>query len=192
VTPEQLTALMARATRPRRTVPIVLDGDLRQRIEELAYEYEALDQAAEASKADRRLGSKAKPVARLAEIEAELDSLEAQAAEVTVQLVVEGLPGTPFTALKAEHPPREGNKGDAAWGLNLATARDPLIRATLVGRRYGDEVVPLADDFADWLIGWATDWQLDKVLLAALSTSRGDDAAPLPRRRSATQTSDAE
>lgn len=182
---------MARATRPRRTVPIVLDGDMRQRIEELAFELEALD--AEQEQSDRRLASKRKaPPARIAEIEAELDQLATEAEAVTVHLVIEGLPGTPFAALKAEYPPRDGNQGDTVWALNLSAAREPLIRATLVGQRHGEDVTPLDEGFADWLIGWATDWQMDKIMLAGLVTSRGDDAVPLRRPRSATLNSDAE
>lgn len=194
MTPEELTALMDRATRPRRTVPVVLDGDLRQQIEELAYELEQIE--TEQKENDRRLASKRKaPPARLAEAEAELDQLAGAAEKVTVHLVVEGLPGTPFEALKTEHKPREDHAGDKAWGLNLATIRDPLLRAALIGRREtadSEQILPLAEGFVDWLLGWGTSYQLDKLNLAALNASRGDDAVPLPQRRSATLNSDAE
>ena len=73
MTPDQLAAIKASATRPRRTVPIVLDGDLAEKIRVLLFEQEI----GEASANDKRLASKVRK--RAAEIDAELDQLYAQA-----------------------------------------------------------------------------------------------------------------
>lgn len=195
MTPEELQALMDRATRPRRTVPIVLDGDLRQRIEELLVEREQLETVAADTPAepDRRLATRknaATSPPRLAEIDAELDGVYALAEKATLHVVVEGLPGTPWQAFRAQYPPREGVKADTLWQFNTADGREPLIRATAIGHRNGEQLTAWADGQLDWLVGWVTDWQADKLFGAALSMCRGDDAVPLRQPRSTTPSSD--
>lgn len=194
MTPEELTALQGSATRPRRTVPVVLDGDLREQIEVRHVELEALraaePAAAEKPRADRRLSSR--PTVdhkRAAEIEAELEPLYEAAEGKTLDVVVEGLAGTPWQAMLAAYPPREDHKADALWRFNTAEGRAPLITATAIGYKNGDVVQDWAPGQRDWLLGWATDWVLDKLMLAALSVCRGDDAVPLPLTRSKTETS---
>jgi len=193
MTPEELQALMDRATRPRRTVPIVLNGDLRQRIEELLVEQEQLqtESAGTLAEPDRRLATRpsAPLPARLAELDAELDLLYDEAEQVTLHVVVEGLAGTPWQAFKAQYPPRDGIKADTLWQFNTAEGREPLIRATAIGHRSGETLVDWAEGQLDWLVGWVSDWQADKLFLAAVSTCRGDDAVPLRQPRSTTPSS---
>jgi hypothetical protein len=191
MTPDQLAKLQAGATRPRRTVPIVLDGELRQRVEELVFELDQLQPAGdETPEPDVRLASraktKAKPNPRVAELQAELDALSVEVESKTMHVVVEGQPGTPFVAFRAAHPPREGNRADSAWAINVESSQEPLLRLTIVGHRDGETIHPVD---VDWLLNWATEWQLSVLQIAALSVCRGDDAVPLPRRRSTTETS---
>lgn len=197
MTPEQLAALQDSATRPRRTVPVVLDGDLREQIELRHVELEALQAAEQAAKekprADRRLGYRPPGVdtKRAAEIEAELEPLYAAAEGKTLDVVVEGMAGTPWQAMLVAYPPREGVNADTLWRFNTSEGRAPLIQQTAIGYKDGDTVHDWAPGQLEWLLGWATDWVLDKLLLAALGVCRGDDAVPLPLPRSTTRSSDA-
>lgn len=196
MTPDQLAKLQAGATRPRRTVPIVLDGDLRQRVEEIVFDLEQLQGPVDETEAepDIRLATKAKARAKvdpkvnaqIAELQAELDALSVEVESKTMHVVVEGQPGTPFVAFRAAHPPREGNRADSAWAINTESSQDPLLRLTIIGHRDGETIHPVD---VDWLLGWATEWQLSMLQMAALGACRGDDAVPLPRRRSTTGTS---
>lgn len=189
MTPERLAAMMDSATRPRRTVPVVLDGDLRSEIEELVVEFTELQAAEEKPAHDRRLSAKRVQSARLAQIEAALDPLYARAEECTLHVVVEGLAGTPWETFRAAHRPARDTQSDKLWGFNTDLGRTPLIRDTVIGQRHDDKVVPLPDGTLEWLLGWATSWQLDALFLAALTTCRGDDAVPLRPTRSTTATS---
>lgn len=187
MTPAQLAAIQATATRPRRTVPIVLDGDLRAAVEELIFELENLPKDADA---DRRLSS---GPTREAELIKQIDDLSAQAAEKTLQVVIEGLSGTDLDAMRGAHPPREDNRADKIWRINTESSRNPLIQATAIGfRGPDDEVQPWADGQKDWLVGFVSDGQRERLYLAALSTSTGDDAVPLRQQPSTTETSEGE
>lgn len=185
MTPERLAAMQASATRPRRTVPIVLDGDLAQAITEAQAELDLLTEAGPES--GKRLNSRPKAAnPRIAEIGAELEALYLKAEEATMQVVVEGLAGTPMATIRAANPPRDGNRNDMLWSLNLDGARDALLHAAIIGHRDGEDIHPVD---VDWLLGWATEYQIVALEMAALGTSRGDDAVPLPRPPSTTQTS---
>lgn len=186
MTPDQLAAIKASATRPRRTVPIVLDGDLAEKIRVLLFEQEI----GEASANDKRLASKVRK--RAAEIDAELDQLYAQAEASTLNVVVEGLRGTDFTAFKAEHPSRPDNTADVIWGFNVEDGRDPLIRLTQKGHRSGDDPNLHPIEELDWLLGFMTEWQRETLFIAAAGVCRGDDSVPPRRASSTTQTSGAE
>lgn len=192
MTPAELEALRNRATRPRRTVPIILDGDVRQRVEELLAEREALADKPDEDAKDRRLASRRRAdTARLAEIDALLDVEYATVESSTLQVVVEGLGGTDWQAFRSTHQPqREGNRADQVWGFNTEAGREPLIRATVIGHRDGETLHPVDAGTLDWLVGFCTDWQLDLLFLAGLTTSRGDDAVPLRPAPSTTPVSD--
>lgn len=191
MTPEELARLQASATRPRRTVPVVLDGDLRDRVEALETKLEAEQPAP----GDRRLGTHSSSAPDSALV-VELDALRVRAEAATLHIVVEGLAGTPWRALLAAHPPRRDEAGkiipEDSLGANEETIRDPMLRASIIGHRPdpdADEVVPFDAEFVEWLIGFVTDRQKDKLVAAALKVSRGDDAVPLPQLPSTTPTS---
>lgn len=176
--PEDLADLKARATRPRRTVPVVLDGELREQIERL--------EAGQPDSNDRRLTGTA-PAGQRAE---QLAALSEQADAVTMHVVVQGLPGTPYRALLAEHPPRRDAEGkvfpEDSFGANEETLRQPLVRACIIGHRPTPdaEVEPLDDGTVDWLLDFVTDRQMDQLVGASLGVCRGDAALPLRRTRS--------
>ena len=206
----KLKLLRERATRPRRTVAVLLDGEVREQIEAVEDELDRLDPSA---KPDRRLNSKS-DTARRKELEAELVRLREAAQDATLILVVEALPKTAFRALLAQHPPRKGEDGkvlpvDTVLGANVETLALPLARASVVGYRETDDaaspVLPVDPETLTWLFGstavgplasdiepFCTERQIGRIGAAAVTLNIGDDAVPLPRRRSATQTSDAE
>lgn len=203
--------IMDRATRPRRTVPIVTNGSLRQRIEAVeaeldAFEVDEVDEDAAAEPEDRRLGSRPKPKPKAkADVEAgavrlRLAALYEEAKASTLQVVVEGMDGTAFRALSALHPPRRDDAGKVIpednFGVNEETFRAPLVLSCVVGEdvsQAGDPIIePLDEARVQRLIAWVTDRQLDKLVSAALAVCRGDDAVPLPRPLSTTPTSAAE
>lgn len=203
---ERLARIRAAATRPRRVVPILTDGEVRGQIEAVEDALDELDQAAAPAVDDRRLSTRPAEDKARAELLAELDSLRAQAADSTLLVVVEGMPRKAYRALLAEHPPRLGEDGKPVradiGGANVETLAEPLTRASIVGYQESDDagaaVLPMDDEFLDWLLDFATDRQLDLLSGAALLCNgldgAGDDALPLPRRRtpSPTTTSAAE
>jgi hypothetical protein len=190
VTPERLAELQARATRPRRTVPVVCNGDLAQRIDATQAELLALD--AEDAAPNRRLSTRS-AASRATELEAELDALYAQAEDDTLLVVVEGMDGTAWRALLGQYPPRARAEGEPpALGFDSVCDRfameEPLIRACVVGFRADQdaEVQPLPGGTLDWLIGFVTAEQRDTLFVASWAVCRGDDAVPLRQRRSTT------
>jgi hypothetical protein len=182
VTPERLAELKARATRPRRTVPLVLNGDLRQRIEDIEGQIDAAEPAPEVN--DRRLSSRRTRPDTTA-LEEQVAALREQAEADTLTVTLEGLPGTEWRALLAQHPARKDADGkihpEDVLGANEETVRQPMVRAC---------IVDLDADDVDWLMGFVTDRQMDKLVTAAIKVCRGDDAVPLPPTRSTTPTSD--
>lgn len=193
MTPEQLADLKARASRPRRTVPVVCNGDLAQKIAALQDDLAELDRQAAG---DRRLGSRSGD-AREANINAELDALYEQAEADTVLVVMEGMEGIAWRALLAQYPPRKPAEGeDKPTGFDSVCDREameePLIRASIIGHKAtvdDDGILPLDDDTVDWLIGFVNAEQRDTLFIAAWTCNRVDDAVPLRRRPSTTRTS---
>jgi hypothetical protein len=190
---DRLAGIKDSATRPRRTVPVILNGDLRERIAELVTELAQLEDDAR-SQSDRRLSSRSVGSARAEEIHGRLDELYARAEEDTLYVVLEGMDGTLWRALIAEHMAPRDDKGNATggWGplgVIRETLEEPLIRACVVGHREHLEhetVEPISPDTLDWLIGWATAEQRETLFLAGWMASRADDAIPLRPTRSTT------
>lgn len=194
MTPEQLAAARAGATRPRRTVPVVLDGDLRERIERVEAE---LGAAVEPPAGDRRLSSRSRKVDTTA-AQATLDALTADAASKTLHVVLEAMPRTPYRQLIAEHPARKDDAGKTLdaddMGINIETFPPALIRACAIGHKPdpdGETIEPLDAEYVDWLVDeFCTDRQIERLWAAAYGANRGHDAIPLPQLRSTTQTAE--
>jgi len=191
----RLKLLKEKATRPRRTVAVLLDGEVRGQIEAVEDELDRLDGQEDN---DRRLGSKSTKAQR-DKLLAELDHLRESAAETTVHLVLEAMQRSPYLALITKHKPRKDDDGRVlpqdALGANTDTWWPALIRGCVIGERKGphadDPVEPLEEGLLDWLLDeHATDRQVEVLARAAMALCRGDDAVPLPRRRSTTGTSD--
>lgn len=194
MTPDQLKTLQARASRPRRTVPVVCDGDLAQRIDVLQSEIDALTNPPE--QADKRLATKAKAAnPRIAEATAELDALYEAAEASTLYVVLEGLQGTVFRSLVAQHKVPKDDPERTPWGpdaVDRLTMEEPLMRACIIGHRdslEAGEIHPLDAGTVDWLLDFAQLAQRETLFLAAWFVCRGDDAVPLRPARSQTPSS---
>lgn len=195
MTPEQLAAARAKATRPRRTVPVVLDGELRERIERVEAELGAALEAP--ATGDRRLTSRSRKVDTTA-AQATLDALRTDAAGRTLHVVLEALPRRPYRHLVDQHPPRKDPDGkthpDDGLGLNYETFPPALAKACIIGHKPdpdGDAVEPLDPEYVAWLVDdFATDRQVQNLSSAAFDANRGNDAVPLPQLRSMTQTAE--
>lgn len=194
MTPDQIKKLMARATRPRRTVPIVLDGELRERIEAAQAE---LDEAQpQETGDDRRLNTRRKQVDTSA-LTARLDALFEEANESTLLLVVEGLPGHLWDALREQYPARKDSDGKliGPYVFDGKPMKPALVRAALIGSRASldaEAVTALPDGFIDWLLDFASQGQMELLFQAALGVTAGTDAVPLRRALSTALTSDGE
>lgn len=199
----RLKLIREKATRPRRTVDVVLDGEVVAQIEAVEDALGRLD--GEAKKSDRRMSTKSDEAERT-KLLAELDHLVKSAEDMTVHLVFEGLPGTAYQALTAQHPPRKDEAGNTLvtdlGGVNGSTFRVPVIRACVIGqqeRPHADApVLPIDDELRemlDFMLGagdeppFLTDRQIQVLAQAAIDVNRRDDAVPLQRRRSANGTS---
>lgn len=214
----RLKLLRDQAVRPRRTVPVLLDGVVREQIEAVEDELDRLDVAPAVK--DRRMSTKSESVQR-DKLVAELDGLYESAAKSTLYVVLEAMQRTPYRALVAQHPPRivDGKTHPSDLiGANTDTLPVPLIRACIIGHKATDdaadtEVLPLPQSHdtevsIDWLLGhisltdpdsgefevtdpFLSDRQIEKLWQAAFAVNRGDDAVPLRRKRSGTTASDA-
>ncbi|MDG4792016.1 hypothetical protein O7626_40080 [Micromonospora sp. WMMD1102] len=116
---------ISRATYPTRTVDICLETDLQAEYEAL---HEELRQAVVRESGDRRLnpGGESKRIAE------QIEALQQQMAEYVIRFRLQALGSRGWDKLSKAHPPREGEKDDAALGYNPDTFFDAAIRACTV------------------------------------------------------------
>ena len=181
--------MLDRAVPSRRSVPILLDGTLRARIEALETKLRAAQLPAE----DKRLGTR--PAVPASD---ELAALYDEAEAHTVKVVIQAMHGTDYRALIALHPPRKLEDGsvhpdDKAMNVNEETLRRPLVEACFAGvESLAGELVPATEAERDRLLNFCSDVQLDNLVEAAILVNRADDAVPLRRPPSLIPTSDGE
>lgn len=146
---------------PRTATVTIYGGDYIDRIRLLERKAEAA-QDAEAT-APRRMSTVPEYVKLAEEHDALVAEAEAQALHVTLR----ALKRSAWKALIAEHPPREGNKEDAALGANEDTLKDALVAASIVSPDLS------ADDLDD-----LSDADFDRLYITAFALNRGTVAAP--------------
>lgn len=185
----RLQQLRARATRPRRTVPVLLDGELREQIEAAE---DALDRLDDLPVKDKRLATKSTG----AKLREDLATLRASAEESTLYVVLEGMQRTAYRALFAAN---QATATDGTTKLDRETFTPALVKACVVGyRERPDADAPVltdwsSDDYVAWLVDeFVSPGQLDKLSTAAFELCTGDDAVPLPHTRSPIPSSDGE
>lgn len=198
---DRLSRIRAAATRPRRVVPILLDGAIRDQIE-------AVEDTIDALQPSTRPGDKrwaAKPdTARRDELVAEVERLREAARDMTIFVVIQALPATKtspddvtYREIVAAHPEHDENGKPVPGSLDHDAAREPLARACMVGHQESDdasvtEVRPFPAGYVDWLVGQLSFRQLDALAVAAIVVNGGVYEVPKPRPRSTTQTPDVE
>lgn len=170
-----IAGLLAQAKRPERTIPLCLRGDL-------VAEYEDLQRRRE-EHADQPDADSLDGGATVA-IDADMRELRATMQASTVVFRMRALPRKRFREICDQHPPRKNddgtpNEADAALGVNLATAPDPLIRACLVGPPLSeDQLTQILDDVL-------SDRQYDELFLTAWHVNRATVDVPFSSAASA-------
>lgn len=108
--------------------------------------------------------------------------MQKRAREHSIGLCMRALQWSASMRLEAEHPPREGNKGDQALGHNQETYYPALVQATThkVIHADGDEVdaAELDQQWWDALFTSVNYAQFNEVFRAAHLLNRQDSAAP--------------
>lgn len=123
--PSDVHALIAGARLPERTVPICLRGNLVAQVEALDRELAELDRPGRIV-ADSLAGDGRRPIAE------RIEALREEMRASTVNFLLRALPRRRWNALLAEHPPREGDDGDKAMGVNSETLFEALIAESVV------------------------------------------------------------
>lgn len=196
MTPEQLAEIRAGKTptsRPRRTVPILVDGDYRERIDAVQAELLALEAqrrlaeqaVAEGRPSGRRINSP--DAGRIQSLREDLAGLVEAAEAKTMYVVVQGLNDTAWLAIVANNPPEKGDDGKPVGAYNTDTIKKPLAKACIIGHREANdvnaEIHPLDEATVDWLLDFASGSQLDQLANAAYLCCQRDNAVPLDRIR---------
>lgn len=172
-----VAAILARATRPRRTVKVCLAGAVVAEMEALDEELAAAERPAD------RLNTG--PAVRA--LQKQLDDLREQAEADTIEIVVQAVNRTAWHELIAANPPRKLPDGtlhqaDKMAGVNESTFYDAIIRACWVTPEV-DEATLTA------LLDQLTDRQYDQLGNAAWAVNRHEVSIPLSRAGSRTPSS---
>lgn len=195
------------ALQRRFTVVPLYQGNYEQKLADLA------DQVASAHEAEQEAPRRMADTSRAQELAEQHDALRAEADETAEHATLYALTNDQWVHLAAAHPPREGDKGDAARGVNTDTMPDALATACLApppekGRDKRDipqllaEGEAILDELGDlsrvqWLkltrAAWAvnqTDDDLPKVsLVSALRSARDSASEPPSASESAPESS---
>jgi hypothetical protein len=161
-------AMLAEAKLPERTVQICLRGDLVADHEAAERELEQ----AQRNPANSLAGSGA------AEIAERIEALELEMREHTYDFRLRALPRHTFRALQVGHPPRDGEKQDAGFGVNAETFFPALIRATVVDPELDDA------EWTDLLDTRLTDYQFQELALGAWMLNAREVDIPFSRAAS--------
>lgn len=172
--------LIAGAKLPERSVAVCLHPDLTAQMQDLERQLDVAERERLAGAGSLASGSQSRVISE------QVNALRDQMLEHTLEFRVRALPRHQFTALRKEHPPREGNAFDTAAETNLETLTEALVRACVV------EPVLDADDWAA-LDENLSDAQWQLLANAAWAVCARDVAVPFSRSASRIlQTSDDE
>ena len=162
-------------TRPTTVVNVVTNLDLLAEHEAATRELERLNRVQSA--ADRLNSAYSKEIREQANI---IQNLEAQMDESTVCVKLKALKRAKYAEVVANHPPREDNDVDTAFGVNTDTFGDELLPLSIVdawNKATGDKVDFTGDDWAEEAEEF-TDAQYSEFAMAALNINRGATAIP--------------
>lgn len=118
------------------------------------------------------------------ELAREVAAIEEQMRDSTLEFTLRALPRKQFNEFEAANPPRDGDKIDAALGVNVS-ALDTLIVPSIAGVTQKGEPVAF-DPASEWgtLADDMTDGQWNKFALASLQINRGATQVPFSRAAS--------
>lgn len=174
---QDLDALLASAKLPEATVDVCLRGDLVAEWEVAEKQLQELQQA----EAKRTLAGSPEESAAVARVR----ELEEQMRSSTITVTLRALRRPDWARLIADHPPRDGNKGDQAMQVNQSTLFEALVKVSIVSPEMDDA---RCQRFLDAL----TDAQFDGLATKAWNLNRRDVDVPFSRTASRiTETSDA-
>lgn len=140
--PVDVAAIIAKASLPWRPVPLCLNGGLQGDREVLAAELAA----AVATEVDRMATSP-----EVADLQDRLTALDAEMRASTIVFRMRGLSAKESTTIQAEHPARDGDKGDADAGYNVEAFEREMVRKGCVWPELTPE---LWDDLDAKLTTW--------------------------------------
>lgn len=162
-------------TRPTTVVNVVTNLDLLAEHQAALDELERLNRVQSA--ADRMNSPYSKEIRDLAK---KVQELEAQMSDSTVCVKLKALKRTQYAEVVANHPPREDNDVDNAYGVNIDTFGDELIPLSIVGawnKATGEKVDFTSDDWAEEADEF-TDAQYSEFVSAVLNINRGATSIP--------------
>ncbi len=167
--PADVKALLASARLAERSVELCLRGDLVAKMQDLHR------QLIDAEKLEEAAGSLDGGQARV--LAEQLDAVREEMRAHTVEMTFRALPRRKWTALVAEHPPREDNDVDRVGGLNHDSFFDAAVRACLAEPTF---------DEADWaaLDDVLSDAQWNTLANAAWAVNARDVDVPFSQRAS--------
>lgn len=157
-----ITEALAGAKLPEKTVPICLRGDLQA-------EFERLE--AQLVEAQRGTSDSLAAGGRVRELAEQIEALRAEMAAATVTFVLRAVPRRRWTALVAEHPPRDDQQLDRVLGVNEETFTSVLIRECTVDPQMAGEQWDRLDEAL-------TEFQWQKLFNAAWSLNARDVDVP--------------
>lgn len=169
-------------TRPTAVVNVVTNLDLLAEHQAAEEELERLNRAQSA--ADRLNSAYSKEIRQQAKV---IQTLETQMHESTVCVKLKALKRTQYAEVTANHPPREDNDVDTAFGVNTDTFGDEIIPLSIVdawNKATGEKVAFTGEDFAEEAEEF-TDAQYSEFVQAVLTINRGATSIPFSSNASA-------
>src|SRR4051812_26775166 len=157
-----ITEALAGAKLPEKTVPICLRGDLQA-------EFERLE--AQLVEAQRDRSDSLAAGGRARELAERIEALRQEMTASTVTFTLRAVPRRRWTALVAEHPPRDDVQVDRVLGVNEETFTSVLIRECAVDPQLSGEQWDRLDEAL-------TEFQWQKLFNAAWSLNARDVDVP--------------
>lgn len=163
--PAPVKQLIASARRPERSVPVCLHPDLTAQMQRLERELQSAER-------ERSASDSLASGTRSRELAEQMVRLREEMLAHTMDFILRALPRRKFTALIAEHPPRDGVERDASLGVNEESFFEVLVRGCLVAPELDDE------DWQRLLDEVFSDGQWEALTNAAWGVNRRDVDVP--------------
>lgn len=169
-------------TRPTAVVNVVTNLDLLAEHQAANEELERLNR--NQTSQDRLNSAYSKPIREQAKL---IQGIEAKMDESTVCVKLKALKRTQYAEVVANHPPREDNDVDKAFGVNTDTFGDEVIPLSIVAawEKNSEKKVDFTGD--DWATEAEefTDAQYSEFVQAVLGINRSSTSIPFSRTASA-------